>query len=160
VITWIKKQQTYITSLIFWEKHYEPYQVIIFRWDYSSSLELIYYFKIDGLIISFPHKIERYRTKSEEEKVYHIARLGLMLLEAALEKIKNEEDTSSYHPPKNPDLDKILSEAFMSKYAIELLREKHPDFGYYSLSHNFKKLEKMILGQSYSLFEVVYKMIR
>jgi hypothetical protein len=160
LIPWIKKERTLISSLVYWEKHYEPYQVIIFRWDKNDSLELIYYFNLDGLILAFPHIIERYRTHTEEEKMYHIARLGLMLLEATLEKLKDEEDVSSYHPPKNPELENILKEAFMSTYAIALLREKHPDFGYYSLAHNFKKLEKMILGQPYSMFEVVYKMIR
>jgi hypothetical protein len=160
VIPWISKNNALITSLVYWEKHYEPYQVIIFRLDNRNSMDLIYYFNLNGVVISFPHIIEKYRTNAEEEKMYHIARLGLMLLEQALENIDKRIDLSSYKPPENKELDSLLSDAFMSSVAMSLIQEqKHPTFGFYSLSHNYIKLEKMISGQPYQLFERVLKML-
>jgi hypothetical protein len=84
-----------------------------------------------------------------------------MLLEQSLENIDKGEDLSSYTPPENKELDDLLKDAFMSELAIALIREeKHPTFGYYSLSHNYNKLEKMVLGQPYQLFERLIKLIR
>jgi hypothetical protein len=161
MIPWISKTNALITSLVYWEKHYEPYQVIIFRWDHKDSMDLIYYFNLDGMVIAFPHMIEKYRTNKEEEKMYHIARLGLMLLEQSLENLDKGEDLSSYTPPENKELDSLLKDAFMSDLAIALIREeKHPTFGYYSLAHNYNKLEKMVLGQPYQLFERLLKLIK
>jgi len=155
MITWIKKSNALITSLIYWEKHFDPYQVIIFRWDRVQSQDLIYYFNINSTILAFPHIIEAYRTNKEEEKNYHIARLGLMLLEKTIEKSMNSEGMEDYSPQKNNELDKLLKEAFLSIYGMELQREKHPDFGYYSLSPNFKKLEKMLAGQYEGFFNLI-----
>jgi hypothetical protein len=157
---WISKNNALITSLVYWEKHYKPYQVIIFRSDNRNSMDLIYYFSLDNLVISFPHIIERYRTNKEEEKMYHIARLGLMLLEQSLENIDKRIDLSSYKPPENKELDSLLKDAFMSNVAMSLIQEqKHPTFGFYSLSPNYIKLEKMILGQPYQLFKRVLKIL-
>jgi hypothetical protein len=159
MIKWIKKSDALITSLVYWDKHYEPFQVIIFRWDRGDSQDLIYYFNINSVVYAFPHIIEAYRTHKEEEKQYHIARLGLMLLEKTIEKTTDHEDMKNYYPPKNDELDKLLRNAFMSIYAMELMREKNPEFGYYSLSPNFKKIENMLAGIYENLLTTIKKIM-
>lgn len=73
-----------------------------------------------------------------------------MLLEQSLENIEKRIVLTSCKPPEYKELDSLLSDAFMSSISMSLIQEqKHPTFGFYSLSHNYIKLEKMIMGQLY-----------
>jgi hypothetical protein len=155
---WISHNGYLVTSLIVWEQHYEPYQTIIFRFDRDNHINLIYYFQLNETILAFPHDLSNFRTNTEEEKMFFIARQASHFLEKAL---ISEDDSSSENSnqSKNNDLDDILSETFLSVYAIELMREKSPDFGFYSYSPNLNKIEKILNGQSYNLLDFIRKLL-
>jgi hypothetical protein len=152
---WIKSSNYLITSLVIWDQNYEPYQVIIFRFDKGNMLHLIYYFQLDTSVVASIQDIQEFRTNTEEEKMFQIARLGLLILENTLSQ-KPTEETSQ----QAPVLDQLLNEAFMSSLAIELMREKAPDYGFYSFSPNLKKLQKMIEGKPYHLLSQVESYIK
>jgi hypothetical protein len=158
MIEWIKVKETTITSLIIWEKHYEPYQVIIFRKNHPDRIDLIYYIQLDNLIIARQVFLNDFRTESEEEKLFQIARTGLILIEKMLDNTQESSDGDS--ASSNEELEKILKEAFLSSYAISLMREKHPEHGFYSLSPNFKKIEKMLTNQPYHLLQFLINIIK
>jgi hypothetical protein len=147
---WIKTSNYLITSLVIWDQHYEPYQVIIFRFDKGKMLHLIYYFQLDTSVVARIQDTQEFRTNTEQEKMFQIARTGLLTLENTLHQ-KPTEETSQ----QAPVLDQLFNEAFMSSIAIELMREKAPDYGFYSFSPNFKKLQKMLEGKPYHLLSQV-----
>jgi hypothetical protein len=158
MIEWIKVKETNITSLIIWEKHYEPYQVIIFRKNHLDRTDLIYYIQLDNAIIARQISLNDFRTETEEEKLFQIARIGLILVEKMLD--NSEESSHGDSASPNEELEKILKEAFLSSYAIALMREKNPEFGFYSLSPNFKKIEKMLTNQPYHLLQFLINIIK
>jgi hypothetical protein len=155
MISWIKTKASLVTSLILWDHHYEPYQVIIFRVEKGNMLHLIYYFQLDTSVVASIQDIQEFRTNTEEEKMFQIARIGLLILENTLSQKPTEEPSQ-----QAPVLDQLFNEAFMSSLAIELMREKAPDYGFYSFSPNLKKLQKMIEGKPYHLLSQVESYIK
>jgi hypothetical protein len=156
MIRWLEHNQTLVTSLIIWTWEYEPYQVIIFHPKKQENINVIYYFNVDGSIIAKQAKINSTRTQSTQERDYHIARLALEYLESITNEMpdlnkENEEEAS------NPQIDEAIKETFISTYGMEIIREKHPDFGFYSLSPNLNKLEKILKGEYKSLLEEIRK---
>ena len=73
--------------------------------------------------------------------------------------INKEQSEEATPTKKDLELEKLLKEAFLSSYAIALMREKSPDYGFYSLSPNLKKLEKMLKGLPYQLIHVINKIL-
>jgi hypothetical protein len=53
----------------------------------------------------------------------------------------------------------MIEEAFISALGMQLIEEDHhPDFGFYALSPNFNKIQKMIEGKSYHVIEFLQKL--
>lgn len=157
-MSWIKNHHSKITSLILWDKNYEPYQTIILRHDNKNQIHLIYYFQLDDRVVAYRQTIQEFRTDTEEEKFFQIARIGLWLLEMALEFNPKNNGVIQEDPPIDKRLNDLLSEAFLSGLAIGMMRTKSPDFGFYSFSPNLKKLEKMIRGENYSLLAFIQRL--
>ena len=141
-MSWIKNKHSKITSLILWDKNYEPYQTIILRHDNKKQIHLIYYYQLDDRVIAYRQAIQDFRTDTEEEKFFLIARIGLCQLEMALGFNREGNGFIEEEPPIDKRLDDLLKETFLSELAIGLMRTKSPDFGFYSFSPNLEKLEK------------------
>jgi hypothetical protein len=157
MITWIETKASLVTSLILWDQHYEPYQVIIFRHTTKQEEQVIYYFQLDDVILAYQQVLSSFRTETEEERQFQIARAALLILEKSM--INKEQGEEATPTKKDLELEKLLKEAFLSSYAIALMREKSPDYGFYSLSPNFKKLEKMLQGLPYQLIHLINKIL-
>jgi len=153
MINWINVKQKMITSLLVWDQFYEPYQTIIFRQKYQTHESLIYYVKLDSVIFASPITLFNFRTETEEERHFFIAKKALEIIENALNQIQSDE--TGGNPQPNLPLDALLKEAFLSPLALELMREKAPDYGYYSISPNFKKLQKMLEAKPYHILEFI-----
>jgi len=145
-MNWVKSHNYLITSLVIWDHRYEPYQAIIFRLEKGNVMHLIYYVQLDTNVIASTQEIHEFRTNTEAEKMFHVARTGLLVLENALNQTPTDGTSA-----QAPVLDQLFNDAFMSPYAIALMREKSPDFGFYSFSPNLKKITKMLEGQPYQL---------
>ena len=157
-MSWIKTKAIKITSLIIWNNDYEPYQTIIFREDKKIELKVIYYFQLDDKVVAYHQTIQGFRTDTEEEQFFQVARIGLLLLGHALDEEKHGTGTSKQDPLTDTRLNKLLEEAFLSSLAIDLMRTKSPDFGFYSFSPNLKKIEKMINGEDYHLLNFIQRL--
>jgi len=154
MIYWLKKDKTLITSLIIWNRDYEPYQVIILRSNSVQNINLIFYFQLDDGVVANQHTLGQLRTNSDEEINFHIARFAREFLDNQGETTAREGSTSS----PDDQLRDSLKEVFLSPVAIELIREKHPEFGFYSNSPNLKKLEKILLGTYLGLLNTILKL--
>ena len=154
MISWLKKDKTLITSLIIWDHEYEPYQVVILRLNQAQDIHLIFYFQLDDGVVANQHTLGKLRTNSDEEINFHVARLARDFLDIQGGKTNGEES------PDSPDdqLKDSLKEVFLSPIAIELMREKHPEFGFYSNSPNLRKLEKILLGTYQGLLNTILKL--
>lgn len=141
--------------MIIWDDTYLPKQTIIFRDDKRYQINLIYYFKLDKLFIAIKQKIDSFRTKTEEEKLFQIARLGLVhLMKFNVDEKKIMEELTSTLA-EDDSLNQLLDEVFLSDLAMSLMRTKSPDYGFYSFSPNLSKLERMIHGEEYSLLRFI-----
>ena len=154
MISWLKKDKTLITSLIIWDHEYEPYQVVILRLNQAQDIHLIFYFQLDDGVVANQHTLGPLRTNSDEEINFHIARLAREFLDIQGGKTNGEESPNSPDDPLNDS----LKEVFLSPIAIELMREKHPEFGFYSNSPNLKKLEKILLGTYQGLLKIILQL--
>jgi hypothetical protein len=155
-IEWIKKDDTWITSLIFWNKEYIPYQGVILRKNGKHQVQLVYYFKLLNQFVGRMMVISQGRTSQEEEWLFHIARIGKDLLEQWLNAQAMDGQPS---PPVSVELEHMIEEAFISALGMQLIEEDHhPDFGFYALSPNFNKIQKMIEGKSYHVIEFLQKL--
>jgi hypothetical protein len=154
MIYWLKKEKTTISSLIIWNHEYEPFQVVILRSNHGSDINLIFYFQLDDGIVANQHSIGQLRTKTDEEVNFHVARLAREFLDGQGNKSITQSSTTS----PNDLLEDSLKEVFLSPIAIELMREKHPEFGFYSNSPNLKKIEKIMLGTFEGLLGLIYKL--
>ena len=152
-MTWINIKQNYITSLLLWDHNYEPHQTIIFRHNHNNHLQLFFYFKTTSQVLAFQDTISEFRTETEQERMFQIARMALLKLEALLIEEQNNDSHPHFLKPIRPELNKLFDEAFLSSYGIALMRERAPDFGFYSLSPNIKKIEKMLLDKPYSIID-------
>jgi hypothetical protein len=156
-MNWISTKTIKITSLILWNKEYEPYQTIILREDRKTDLKVIYYFQLDDKVVAFQQTIHGFRTATEEERLFQISRIGLLLLGKALGEEEELPSTSNEDPLTDKRLNDLLEEAFLSRLAIDLMRTRSPDFGFYSFSPNMKKIEKMIHGEDYHLLNLILR---
>jgi hypothetical protein len=156
MIRWLEHNQTLVTSLILWTWEYEPYQVIIFHLKKLENNHVIYYFNVDGFIFAKQDKISTNRTQTIYEKDYRIARIALEHLESFFNEMPNSGQENEKEVD-NPQLDEAIKETFISTYGMEIMREKHPDFGFYSLSPNLNKLEKILKGEYKSLLDEIRK---
>jgi hypothetical protein len=154
MINWLKKEKTLISSLIIWNHEYEPYQVVILRSNHASDNNLIFYFQLDDGIVANQHSIGHFRTNTDEEVNFHVARLAREFLDKQGDKSILEGSANS----PDDSLKDSLKEVFLSPIAIELMREKHPEFGFYSNSPNLKKIEKIMLGTYEGLLGLIYKL--
>lgn len=154
MIHWLKKEKTLISSLIIWNHGYEPYQVVILRSNHASDVNLIFYFQLDDGIVANQHTLGPLRTNSDEEIDFHVARLAREFLDNQGDKPIGEGSTTS----PDDSLKESLKEVFLSPITIELMREKHPQFGFYSNSPNLKKLEKILLGTYQGLLSTIRKL--
>jgi hypothetical protein len=150
-MNWIKINQTFITSLLLWEHRYEPYQTIIFRNNHMNHIKIFLYFKIRSNIVAFQETVFEFRTETEEERMFQVARIALLKLEELLIDKQLTGEHADNSKLISQDLNKLFDEAFLSPYALELMLEKSPEFGFYSVSPNIKKIELMLIGKPYSL---------
>jgi hypothetical protein len=150
-MTWININQTFITSLLLWEHRYDPYQTIIFRKNHKNHIKIFLYFKIRSNIVAFQESIFEFRTETEEERMFQVARISLLKLEELLIDKQVTGENAENSKLISQHLNKLFDEAFLSSYALELMRERSPEFGFYSISPNIKKIELMLLGKPYSL---------
>jgi hypothetical protein len=150
-ISWIRIGDTLISSFMIWTNDYLPYQTVMLRRQTKHSHQLVYYFKLEDKFVGSMVDIPKGRTQTEEEHVFHIAFEGLRMLYQWLNHQENEGQPS---PPITKQLQQLIEEAFISDLGMQLIKEEHhPDFGFYSLSPNYKKIAKMVEGKSYSLLE-------
>lgn len=148
-IEWIQQDKTWISSFIFWTHDYIPYQSVMLRMNGQHEIHMVYYFKMLDQFVGSMVTIPRGRTHQEEEWLFHIAFKGLELLE---EWIRHPDQDGSGATPLPKSLATMIEEAFISELGMQLIEEEHqPDFGFYSLSPNFKKIKKMVEGKSFSL---------
>lgn len=153
MIHWLKKEKTLISSLIIWNHEYEPYQVVILRSSHASDLNLIFYFQLDDGVVANQHTLGPLRTNTDEEINFHVARLAREFLDSQVDKPIGEASATS----PDDSLKDGLKEVFLSPIAIQLMREKHPEFGIYSNSPNLKKLEKILLGKYQGILNTILK---
>jgi hypothetical protein len=148
-ISWVRIGDTLISSFIIWTKDYLPYQTVMLRRQTKHSHQLVYYFKLEDKFVGSMVAIPKGRTETEEENVFHIAHEGLRILYQWLNHQENEGQPS---PPITQELQQLIEEAFISDLGMQLITEEHhPDFGFYSLSPNFKKIKKMVEGKPFSI---------
>jgi hypothetical protein len=154
MIPWISKNKTFITSLIIWNHIYEPYQVIVLRKEEFKKNHLIYYFQLDHGVVANQQSITTLRTDTQAEINFHVTRLAREFLDSTT--VEQSSQSSDAEPSiPNDELKNILQECFLSPIAIDIMKEKEPEFGFYSISPNFKKLEKILLGTYQGLLGMI-----
>ena len=153
MIHWLKKEKTLISSLIIWNREYEPYQVVILKRNQGDNFRVIFYFRLDDGVVAYELTIGQLRTNTEEEINFHVARLAREFIDNQSKKTISEGTTTS----PDDSLKESLKEVFLSPIAIEIIREKSPEYGFYSNSPNLKKLEKILLGTYQGMLENIIK---
>lgn len=144
-IEWVFKIEMQFTSLIIWDKMYEPYQVAIFRKKIDDNRILIKHFiKIDKLIIPNEFIID-FENESENEIMFYITLEIRNFLDDYISNTSFMDFNQTEQQNENHDFDHILAEIFSDSMVIDAYKINGPDFGFYSLSANFFKLKKIIL---------------
>jgi len=144
-IEWVVKLEIQFTSLIIWNKMYEPFQVAIFRKKIADRKILIkYYTKIDKFIKFNEFTID-FKDESENEIMFYITLEIRNYIDNYCSKCSHLNLNQEEDQIENHDYDHILEEVFSDSMVIDAYKINGPDFGFYSLSVNFFKLKKLIL---------------
>jgi hypothetical protein len=157
MVKWVKKNKSEVTSIIIWTYYYIPHQSLIVRQKKHHQMFLTHYLKLNSYLINIKSVIN-IANKSEEEINYHITRTALNDIENELyDQKKLIENTSRNDEPLSKNQG-FLEDVFISNLGMELIKEKHPDYGFYSMSPNFLKIQKMVNQEAYKLFDIIKKL--
>lgn len=141
-IQWIEKNGILFTTLIIWNRFYQPHQAVIFRKTLDNQQILIkYYIKISTHIFHYVGLIKTTQ-QTEEECLFYITFMIKNQLDDPVDQDIQDEDELS---DEFKEIEWILNEVFLDDIVMYGYQMSSPDFGFYSLSANFHKLEKMIL---------------
>lgn len=155
-VIWKNKNGSLITSLLIWDDDYIPHQVVIIRKNYYSHISFIFYFFENDMLTSLYYELSDLRTKAENEIEFHMT----LKIKSLLDEMRLNPYKTSQENDLNYDLRDLVEEIFMSSIAMEIMKEEHPLFGFYSLSPNLRKFDNVLNGEKDELFESLKKIKR
>jgi hypothetical protein len=107
---------------------------------------------IHGQLIKWKLKIDMLRTGQPQEIDFHLFCEGKRLIDLSIKKQQSLDRTMDDLLKDNNSIS-IIEELFISELGMALFLDKHPRYGFYSLSPNLRKITKMLRGEQFKILD-------
>jgi hypothetical protein len=149
---WMPWGKALLTSIIVWDKDYIPRQVIIIAQKHKQGAQAIVYYMLGGLLCKHDVTITKQRTKRQQETDFHLFCEIKRMIDLDIRSTR-DDNLDSTTDEGDENIRSLIEELFISELGMALLLDHDPEFGFYSLSPNIKKISKMIHGEPYRILD-------